>query len=137
MKSIIVALALLFSVTAGAAQQSLYQQFGGKQGIADITEEMLFQVGGDERIAHHFEDVDIVRLHRLLTEQICQVVGGPCEYTGDTMKASHRNLGISTGDFNVLVEHLIRAMEKFDIPTSAQNQLLAKLAAMHNDVVEE
>lgn len=63
--------------------------------------------------------------------------GGPCDYSGEDMKTSHRNMGVDNADFNALVEHLIAAMEKENVPVSAQNQLLGVLAPMHSDIVEE
>ncbi|WP_286874861.1 group I truncated hemoglobin [Idiomarina sp. UBA4520] len=127
-------LLLLSPVVLG---QSLYQQLGEKEGISSIVEEMLYRVGGDERIVHHFDGVDIVRVHKLITEQVCDVVGGPCDYSGDTMKVSHEGMGVTHADFNALVEHLIIAMAKHNIPVSAQNQLLAKLAPVYGDIVEK
>lgn len=128
---------LVLLVTAPiAASQSLYQQLGEKEGISAIVEEMLYRVGGDQRIVHHFDGVDIVRVHQQITEQVCDVVGGPCTYSGETMKASHQGLGITHADFNALVEHLIAAMEKHDVPVAAQNQLLAELAPMYGDIVK-
>ncbi|MDV6315466.1 group 1 truncated hemoglobin [Idiomarina sp. HP20-50] len=117
--------------------QNLYQQLGEKQGIETIVEGMLYRVGGDERIAHHFDGVDIMRVHKLISEQVCDLSGGPCNYSGEDMKTSHRNMGVDNADFNALVEHLIAAMEKQDVPVSAQNQLLGLLAPMHEDIVEE
>lgn len=116
--------------------QNLYQQLGKQEGIETVVEEMLYRVGGDDRIAHHFTDVDIMRVHKLISEQICDVSGGPCDYSGDDMKTSHRNMGVTNADFNALVEHLIAAMEKYEIPVAAQNQLLGLLAPMHGDIVE-
>jgi hemoglobin len=46
-------------------------------------------------------------------------------------------MGVTHADFNALVEHLIIAMEKHNIPVSAQNQLLAKLAPMYGDIAEK
>ncbi len=127
----------LFLLSPMVMGQSLYQQLGEKEGISSIVEEMLYRVGGDERIVHHFNGVDIVRVHKLITERVCNVVGGPCEYSGETMRVSHEGMGITHADFNALVEHLIIAMEKHNIPVSTQNQLLAKLASMYGDIVEQ
>lgn len=135
MKYFVLIMGLLLSPLASA--ESLYQQLGEKQGISQIVEEMLYRVGGDERIVDHFDGVDIMRLHGLITEQVCNVVGGPCEYTGETMEVSHQGMGVTHADFNALVDHLIAAMEKYEVPVSAQNQLLAKLAAMYPDIVEK
>ncbi|MFS6536093.1 group 1 truncated hemoglobin [Idiomarina loihiensis] len=135
MKTVLLMAVLLFSPFSFA--QSLYQQLGEQQGIETIVEEMLYRVGGDERIAHHFDGVDIMRVHKLISEQVCDLSGGPCDYSGEDMKTSHRNMGVDNADFNALVEHLIAAMEKEDVPVSAQNQLLGVLAPMHGDIVEE
>lgn len=135
MKTVLLLVALLFSPLSFA--QSLYQQLGEQQGIETIVEEMLYRVGGDDRIAHHFDGVDIMRVHKLISEQVCDLSGGPCDYSGEDMKTSHRNMGVDNADFNALVEHLIAAMEKEDVPVSAQNQLLGVLAPMHSDIVEE
>lgn len=120
-----------------ASAQSVYEELGEKEGISAIVEEMLYRVGGDERIVHHFDGVDIVRVHEQITEQVCDVVGGPCEYTGESMQVSHEGMGVTHADFNALVEHLIAAMEKHDVPVSAQNQLLSALAPMYGDIVQE
>lgn len=135
MKTVLLLAALLFAPLSFA--QSLYQQLGEQQGIETIVEEMLYRVGGDDRIAHHFDGVDIMRVHKLISEQVCNLSGGPCDYSGEDMKTSHRNMGVDNADFNALVEHLIAAMEKEDVPVSAQNQLLGVLAPMHSDIVEE
>lgn len=134
MKTLMLTAALLLTPLASA--QSLYDQLGQKQGISAIVEEMLYRVGGDERIVHHFDGVDIMRVHQLITEQVCNVVGGPCEYSGESMRVSHEGMGVTHADFNALVEHLIVAMEKHEVPVAAQNQLLAKLAPMYDDIVE-
>lgn len=140
MKTLVFAAALLLGSimpsTAQAQSSALYQQLGERSGIETIVEEMLLGVADDERIAHYFADVDILRLHKLISEQVCNVSGGPCEYTGETMTVSHSNLGINNADFNALVEHLIAAMEQQEVPVSAQNELLALLAPMHSDIVE-
>ncbi|WP_322407295.1 group 1 truncated hemoglobin [Idiomarina sp. PL1-037] len=133
---IVLLLAVLFLSPLSFAQ-SLYQQLGQQQGIETIVEEMLYRVGGDDRIAHHFDGVDIMRVHKLISEQVCDLSGGPCNYSGEDMKTSHRNMGVNNSDFNALVEHLIAAMEKEDVPVSAQNQLLGVLAPMHSDIVEK
>ncbi|MEC9319224.1 MAG: group 1 truncated hemoglobin, partial [Pseudomonadota bacterium] len=72
-------LLLLGSMISGAVQaqsSELYQQLGERSGIETIVEEMLLGVADDERIAHYFADVDILRLHKLISEQVCNVSGG-------------------------------------------------------------
>jgi hemoglobin len=51
------------------------------------------------------------------------------------MKDAHAHLGIGKGDFNTLVEHLQRAMDRANVPFGVQNQLLARMAFSHRDIV--
>jgi len=134
--SLLAVITLNLSTNVSAANSDeLYQQLGKQEGISRLVEELLFEIAGDNRIADQFVDTDIDRLHRTLTEQICEISGGPCSYSGDDMVKVHTGLEITQADMNALVENLYTAMERLDIPVSAQNQLLALLAEMHDEVV--
>lgn len=115
----------------------LYQALGEQEGIQAIVEETLFRATEDTRIAHHFRGVDLGNVRDLISEQICELAGGPCEYSGRDMTEAHQDLDISRADFNALVEHLIDAMERARVPVPAQNRLIAKLAPMHGDIVSD
>lgn len=113
----------------------LYQQLGAAQGVAQIADGLLLEIEHDKQIVHHFKDTDIERFRRLLIEQLCEISGGPCSYTGGTMRESHTGFHITQADFDNLVDHLITVMTRQNIPVAAQNRLLAKLAPMYPDVV--
>lgn len=116
---------------------SLYQALGGAAGIESLSRGFIRAIAADERIREHFRDTDISRFHSKLQEQLCQISGGGCEYSGDSMIDSHAGLGIDRVDFNAVVEALMKAMDQNRIPVSAQNRLLAALAPMHGEIVEE
>ncbi|RTE87437.1 MULTISPECIES: group 1 truncated hemoglobin [Gammaproteobacteria] len=127
----------VLALSAPAAKaESLYQQLGEQQGISALVEQMLFNIADDRRIRHHFEGSDLSRVHEMLTEQICDLSGGPCTYSGEDMETSHSGMGVTRSDFNALVENLQLAMDDLDVPTGTQNQLLALLAPMHHEIVE-
>lgn len=127
-------LALLTTLSV-QADDSLYRALGERDGISNLMAEMLYEVAGDERIAEQFAESDIDRVHEMLTEQVCEISGGPCTYSGDDMVTVHTGLNITDADFNALVECLYTAMERLEVPVSAQNRLLALLADMHHEVV--
>lgn len=118
------------------ADESLYRALGGKPGIAAIVEDLLINIAHDERIVQRFADTDIDRLQRLLNEQFCVLSGGPCTYTGGSMREAHHGKNISHAQFNALVENLIDALEENAIPLAAQNRLLGVLAPLHGDIVK-
>ncbi|WP_071872169.1 group I truncated hemoglobin [Atopomonas hussainii] len=121
---------------ATPASDSLYQQLGGQTGITRIVEDMLLRAAADARIKQHFVEVDIVRVRDKLVEQLCELSGGPCTYSGDSMEESHTGLHISRSDFNALVELLQAAMDQQGVSVRAQNQLLAHLAPMRGEIIE-
>jgi len=57
--------------------------------------------------------------------------------TGKDMKTAHQGMGISTGDFNALVEDLVGALDKFKVGAAEKNQLLGVLGPMQGQIVEK
>jgi len=134
--AVVVALTLSACQSMPAHDRSLYRALSEREGIAELTETLLLTVAGDKRIAGDFRRVDIDRLHRMLTDYICVIADGPCEYTGDSMLNAHRGQQISSADFNALVEDLVLSMEEHGLPTATQNRLLARLARDRRAIVD-
>ena len=112
----------------------LYEQLGERKGIASIVEDMLYRIVEDDRINQAFKGVDVVQFHRNLTDQLCQLSGGPCTYTGRSMREVHKAMAITDTQFNAVAEDLILAMEKNGVPTSAQNRLLARIVPLYPSI---
>jgi hemoglobin len=89
----------------------------------------------DPRMNPFFKDVNQAHVKAQLVDQFCQVAGGPCRLDGPDMKKAHAGLDIDRAAFNALVEVLQQSMEAQGITFSTQNQLLAKLAPMHREIV--
>ncbi|MDX1569184.1 MAG: group 1 truncated hemoglobin [Xanthomonadales bacterium] len=131
---------LLLAACVGAppqADDALYRDLGGTAGITAIVDSFLVELARDERIIHHFRRTNVERFRRLLIEQFCELAGGPCTYSGDSMALSHRGMGLTDRDFNALVDDLIHAMEAENVPVGAQNRLLALLAPMYGEIMAE
>lgn len=134
-RSGLLALIMMMAPALSAADDTLYDALGEREGIEQLMQDMLLNIADDRRIVEHFRDADIPRLHRLLSEQLCDITGGPCTYEGETMVESHTGMDVSRADFNALVENLQLAFDQNEVPVSVQNQLLALLADMHGDIV--
>lgn len=134
---IILIVVICSSFASSVQAQTLYDNLGGKETIHKIMARTLALSLEDKRIAHTLEKSDIARLTQLLTDQTCELTGGPCKYDGLDMKKAHVGLGLTTAHFNALVEHLQQAMNEANISNRTQNKLLALMAPMHRDVVEK
>jgi hemoglobin len=125
------------ATTAGRPEPSLYEQLGGQGGIATLTDELITIFATDLRVAPTFANTDMKRFRAKFNEQICELSGGPCKYSGDSMADSHTGLNISHAQFNAVVEDLQLAMDRLAIPEAAQNRLLKLLAPMREDIIKK
>ena len=119
------------------ADDKLYQDLGGRENIQRFTNDFYDTMQQDARIARFFDGINMKYLKGVLADYFCVVAGGPCVYEGVGMKDAHAHLGIAKGDFNTLVEHLQRAMDKANVPFTVQNRLLARMAFLHREIVTQ
>lgn len=129
-------LLVALSLSAAAQTKSLYERLGGKEAITAVVDEFAGRVLADARINQKFGKSDPVRLKAQLVDQICFASGGPCQYTGRDMKTVHTNMGVTEGEFNALVEDLVGALDKFNVPAAEKNELLGLLGPMKPEIVE-
>lgn len=133
--SVIIFVILSFSIFADDSKD--YKAFGEKAGLVKLVDDTMINLLADSRTKPFFEKADQVRIKEKLVEQFCVELAGPCTYTGQTMKRSHKGHEISQGHFYALVEALQKAMDKNNIPQRSQNKLLAKLAPMQKDIINK
>lgn len=137
MKPAIGLVLMLLSACATTSQQSLYQALGGQAGVEALVDRVTDIAHNDERIGFLFEDTDFPYFKARLTEQICELSGGPCEYTGLDMVDAHSGMEITRAEFNYFVEDLQLAMDQVGLDVPTQNRLLGLLVPMHADVIEQ
>jgi hemoglobin len=117
------------------AEKSLYERLGGLEAITAVVDEFLKNVGADTRINARFANADMPRLRQMLIDQVCEATGGPCKYTGKNMVESHTGMAITEDEFNALVEDLVKALDKFNVPEKEKGELLGALGGMKGDIV--
>jgi hemoglobin len=138
-KTLVLSFALMtaFSVTALAQDsRSLYERLGGQPAIAAVVDEFAGIVLKDDRLNKKFSKSDPTRLVTNLKAFVCSATGGPCAYGGRDMKTSHKGMGVTAGEFNALVEDLVKALDKFKVPEREKNELLGALGPLKGDIVE-
>jgi hemoglobin len=123
------------SFTVQSRADPLCDELGGRDGISRFVAGTVDRAVKDERIKAEFEDVNLDRLKRMVTDYVCQAAGGPCTYKGSDMRIVHRGVHASESDFNAFVEDLQDSMDASGIPFRTQNRLLAILAPVEHDVV--
>jgi len=126
---------LTISASSVLADDALFHDLGGRDGIATIVDDATANFLADPRIKATFDNTNMDRFKTNLTDQLCVVAGGPCVYKGQSMHDAHKGLHLTNADFNALVEDLQAGMDKAGVSFATQNRLLARLAPMNRDVV--
>jgi hemoglobin len=127
---------LLLAGAATASQAPLYDRLGGASGIAAIAATLIDRVSADPLLGRSFKDSKLERIKKLLAEQICDLSGGPCRYSGDSMKEVHAGHHISEAEFFGMVADLRAVLKERHVSQGAANELLRLLAPIKRDVVE-
>jgi hemoglobin len=110
-----------------------FNQLGGYAGgdghlaVSAVIDAMLGYVAADARINSYFAATDLADLRDSLIEQVCEVTGGYCTYSGRDMKSVHAGYCISEDDFNALFEDLLKGLDDLGVPYSTP--LMARSAS--------
>ncbi len=103
--------------------KNIYQRIGRKPAVETVIADFLQRVLADAKINGYFlnSSLGAQRLGTCLVRQVCGATGGPCIY-GEGVEAelsgtpckdmltAHKDMGVSTNDFNDLVGHMADAL---------------------------
>lgn len=128
---------ILLASMGSLAQKSLYERLGGQPAVEAVVKDFAERVLADARINKKFAKSDANRLVKNLTDFVCKATGGPCTYTGRDMKAAHKQMAVTNGEFTALVEDLTATLDKFKVPEKEKGELLAALGPLQPDIVEK
>jgi hemoglobin len=117
--------------------QTLYERLGGKTAITAVVDDFVARCAADPRINGKFARTDIPRLKASLIDQVCEATGGPCTYSARDMRTTHDGMAVTAGEFDALVADLVATLDRFSVPQAEKNELLAALAPMRGDIVED
>jgi hemoglobin len=115
---------------------SLYDRLGGGDAINALTESWVARVGADDRANGKFVRTDIARLTKEVADQLCEVTGGPCTYTGRSMRETHAGMKTTAGEFDAVMQDLSAALDELHVPKTEQDELVELLRPMRSDIVE-
>ena len=138
-KSLTLLLAVFAFVGVLHAQESLYKRIGGYDAIAAVVDDFIGRLATDPELGRffvgHSED-SLRKIRQLVVDQICEATGGPCYYTGRTMKESHAGMKISSAEWDKGVQHLAATLDKFKVAAKEKQEILAAVGSLRNDIVQ-
>lgn len=123
------------------AKPSLFKRLGGIYPVAAVVDDFVDRLYADPVVMANpvvkadFERSGKAGLKFHLTAMICEAAGGPCKYTGRSMKETHDGMGISEAEWAAGIKDLQAALDGADVPEPEQAELLAVVSATKPDIV--
>ncbi|MFC6939489.1 group 1 truncated hemoglobin [Salinirubellus sp. GCM10025818] len=119
------------------SEATVFDRMGGHEAVESVVDEFYDRVLNDERVLHHFEGTDTTALRAHQVQFISAVTGGPVEYTGLDMREAHRGMGITDEEFDVVAEHLDRALAENGVSGADRERVLTEVESLRPEIVED
>ena len=137
-------------------KQTLFERLGGEPGITRIVEDFTQRVLADPRVNWNRkgvktggllrrdqsvtwnatpENVDKLKTH--LVQFIALATGGTPQYGGRDMKAVHGSMQITNPEFDAAIGDLKASLDKSQVPSREQKELLAIIESTRPQIVTE
>ena len=118
------------------AQRSLYERLGQKDGITLIVDDVMANHLANPVVRTRFENIkDLDHARRMAAEFFCAGCGGPDPYTGRDMLATHRGMNISEQEYMAVIDDILGALGKHGIDQATQNEVVAILYSLKNEII--
>jgi hemoglobin len=121
--------------------RSLYDRLGGVYTIAVVVDDFIDRVMSDGRLnanprvdeAHHRVSPQGFKYY--VTEMLCWASGGPQTYSGRSMVDSHRELRITTEEWDAFMDDLDQTLDRFAVPEPERGEVVAIVESTKPDIV--
>jgi hemoglobin len=136
-----VAAAVPTAAQQAAPARSLYDRLGGMTGITVVVDDFIDRLVIDHmlnmnpRIKEARVRVPAPYLKYHVSALVCQVTGGPCAYSGRTMKDSHAHLNITPAEWDWMVGVFKDVLADHRVPAAEQQELLNIVGGTRADIV--
>ncbi|HKS89886.1 MAG TPA: group 1 truncated hemoglobin [Stellaceae bacterium] len=122
-----------------AHSQSLYKRLGGYDAIAAFVADLMPRLYGDPTLWVYWKGKSIDSRRRgeqLLVDFLCAAFGGPAYYAGPDMKSSHRGLGITEQEWDILLRHIDASCDALGVPPAERAEIVEASNSLKWDIVE-
>ncbi len=129
------------STQAQPQKKPLYERLGGVYAIASVVDDFIDRLVANDTLNANpaikmaRDRVPKPGLKYRVTELVCMVTGGPCKYTGRTMKEAHAQLNISQKEWDAMTADFKKTLDKFKVPAGEQKELLDIVESTKKDIV--
>jgi hemoglobin len=123
------------------SEKSLYVRIGGVNAIAMVVDRFSDEIVQNPKLSvnPHLKEWNasgqLPGLKFMRTLWLCQAAGGPFEYTGKDMHEAHKDLHLTSEEFDEVGAEIANALDHFKVPEREKREVLAAIVARKTEVV--
>jgi hemoglobin len=114
---------------------SLFSRIGGMIAVDATVDSFYLKVLNDERIAHFFRHIDMVKQSGKLKMFLAYAFGAPMKYDGKSLRESHRHMQLKEIHFNAVAEHLVSTLAELGVAQELIDEVVAIAMSVKADVL--
>ncbi len=125
--------------TVLAQEKTLYERLGGYDAVSAVVDDFAAKLFADPVVGKRFFGMgDDTRqgFRQKNKNLVCFVTGGPCKVISRPARVVHGGLGIKASEFDIVVNHLVDTLNKFEVPEKEHKELVAIIGTLRPDIVE-
>ncbi len=122
-------------------EKSLYERLGGVNAIAMVVDRFSDEIVKNRQLNVNpalrawNQTGQLAGLKFMRTLWLCEAAGGPFRYTGKELGEAHRNLHITSEEFDEVGVEIARALDHFKVPQREKQEVLAAITSKKAEVV--
>jgi len=117
-------------------EQTLYEKVGGEEAITKVVDYFYSElVLKDETVNHFFKETDMEKQRLHQSKFISFALGGPNQYSGQSMAKAHEGMNLQPAHFNAIEKHLHDALAHFGVNEADIDTALTKVASLREDIL--
>jgi len=139
---VVAAILAVGAFTAGtscAQEKPLYERLGGYDAVSAVVDDFAGKLFVDPVVGARFfgmSDDSREGFRQKNKNLICNVTGGPCKVISRSAAKTHGGLGIKASEFDIVVQHLVDTLNKFNVPEKEHEELMVIIGTLRPDIVE-
>jgi len=123
-------------------KKTLWDRLGGEKGVTQIVDDTVNSAADDPKVDFFrhgkvkLDAAQVAKMKREIVEQISQNTGGPLKYTGPDMKTVHKGMGITNEQFDAMMGHVKKSLQKNKVSPQDTATIVAALNTYREQIVQ-
>lgn len=117
------------------SETTLYDRIGGEPAVRAAVDRFYERVLSDPELKGFFTSVSMPRLKAHQFAFLSQVLGGPRQYSGASMRDAHSRLAIEQRHFDGVAVHLVETLRELGVSEEIIASIAAALTPLSAEIV--